>query len=169
VNERPSKAEPAEDKALFDLGRLHPLLEIVAVAALVGILFWLTKNIRPLGIFGWAILNYRLWILVLAVSAVGTAGGLVPYYVGQRGTEAVLKHYPSLKGQRWDRLEAAFRRWGAPTLIVSGIPALGVALLVAAGAMGIRRRAFLFWVFGGKILRNWVLAFAFLLGLQIVR
>lgn len=169
MNERPSKAEPDRDRALFDLGRLHPLVEIVAVVALVGFLFWLTQNIRPRGIFGWAILNYRIWILVLTVSAVGTAGGLVPYYVGRRGTEAVLKHYPNLKGQRWDRLEAAFGRWGAPTLIVSGIPALGVALLVAAGAMGIKRGAFLFWVFWGKMLRNWVLAFTFLLGLQIVQ
>ena len=31
MNERSPKSEPAEDKALFDLGRLHPLLEIVAV------------------------------------------------------------------------------------------------------------------------------------------
>lgn len=169
MKDRSSQAKPAEDKALFDLGRLHPLVEIVAVVALVGILFWLAHNIRPRGILGWAILNYRLWILVLSVSAVGTAGALVPYYVGQRGTEAVLEHYPSLKGQRWARLEAVFRRWGAPTLIVSGIPALGTALLVAAGAMGIKRRDFLFWAFGGKMLRNWVLAFAFLLGLQIVR
>ncbi|MEJ2737125.1 MAG: hypothetical protein P8189_26785 [Anaerolineae bacterium] len=169
MNERSPKSEPAEDKALFDLGRLHPLLEIVAVVVLVGVLFWLAQNIRPRGILGWAILNYRLWILVLTVSAVGAAGGLVPYYVGRRGTEAVLEHYPNLKGQRWDRLEAAFRRWGAPALIVSGIPALGVTLLVAAGAQGIKRRAFLFWVFWGKMLRNWVLAFAILLGRQVVR
>jgi membrane protein YqaA with SNARE-associated domain len=169
VNDHSSKAEPAEDKTLFDLGRVHLVVEVIVVVVLIGVLFWLAQGYRPRGLFGWAILNYRLWILVLAVSAGGTIGGLVPYYVGQRGTEAVLKHYPSLKGQRWDRLETAFRRWGAPTLIVSGIPALGVALLIAAGATGITRCAFLFWVFWGKMLRNWVLAFAFLLGLQIVR
>lgn len=169
MKDRSLKAEPAEDKTLFDLGPAHLVVEVIAVVALVGILFLLTQNYRPRGIFGWAILNYRLWILVLAVSAGGTAGGLVPYYVGQQGTEAVVEHYPNLKGQRWDSLEAAFRRWGAPALILSGIPILGTALMVAAGAVDIKRRAFLFWVFWGKVLRNWVLAFSFLLGLQIVR
>lgn len=168
MNERSPKAETDRDKALFDLGRVHPLVEVVAVVALVGFLLWLVQNYRPRGILGWAILNYRLWILVLAVSAGGTAGGLVPYYVGKRGTDAVLEHYPYLKGERWARLEALFGRWGAPVLMVSGIPALGVALLVAAGAMDIKRRAFLFWVFWGKMLRNWALVFVFLLGLQIV-
>ena len=169
MNEQSSKAESGQDKAVFDLGRVHLLVEVIAVVLLVGILFWLARNHRPQGLFDWAILNYRLWILVLAVSAGGATGGLVPYYVGQRGTEAVLEHYPDLKGQRWDRLETLFRRWGVPALILSGIPALGTALMVVAGAMDIKRWGFLFWTFLGKVLRNWVLVFAFLLGLQIVR
>jgi len=169
VNEQSSKAEPGQGGDVFDLGRVHLLIEVIAVVLLVGILFWLTQNHRPQGLFESAILNYRIWILVLAVSAGGAAGGLVPYYVGQRGTEAVLEHYPSLKGQRWDRLETLFRRWGVPTLILSGIPALGTALMVVAGAMGIKRWGFLLWTFLGKVLRNWVLVFSFLLGLQIVR
>lgn len=168
MSERSSKAEPAEDKTLFGLGRVHLLAEVVAVVVLVGFLLWLMQNYRPRGILGWAILNYRLWILVLLGSALGASGGLVPYYLGQRGTESVFAHYPSLKGQRWDRIEAVFHRWGALALILSGIPALGTALMVAAGATDIKRRAFLFWVYLGKVLRNWVLVFAFLLGLQIV-
>ena len=169
MNEQSSKTESGQDKAVFDLGHLHVLVEIVAVVVLVGILFWLTQTHHPGELFHSAILNYRLWIVVLVVSACGAVGALVPYHVGQRGTEAVLEHYPNLKGQRWDRLEAGFRRWGAPALIFSGVPALGTALMLAAGAIGTKRWAFLFWAFLGKVPRNWVLAFSFLLGLQMVR
>jgi membrane protein YqaA with SNARE-associated domain len=110
----------------------------------------------------------RLWILVLLVSIWGTAGSLIPYYVGQRGTKAVFEHYPRLQGRPWERLEAIFQRWGAFSLILSGIPGLGAVLLVAAGAFGIKRLVFLGWVFVEKVLRYWVVVFVVLASLQVV-
>jgi membrane protein YqaA with SNARE-associated domain len=141
---------------------------LIAVVALVGALLWLMQNYRPRSFLGQGLLNHRLWILVLLVSGLGTAGSLIPYYVGQRGTKAVFSHYPNLEGRPWQRLEALFQRWGAFTLILSGIPALGAAFLVAAGAFGIRRLVFLFWVLLGKVLRYWVVAFAVLFSLQLL-
>jgi membrane protein YqaA with SNARE-associated domain len=140
----------------------------MAVVVLVGALLWLAQNYQPRSFLGWGLLNTRLWILVLLVSAWGTAGSLIPYYVGQRGTRAVFDHYPRLEGRPWERLETIFHRWGAFSLILSGIPVLGAALLVAAGAFGIARLVFLFWVFLGKVLRYWAVVFIVLFGLQLV-
>jgi membrane protein YqaA with SNARE-associated domain len=144
------------------------LIEVMAVVVLVGAVLWLEQNYHPRTFLGRGLINHRLWILVLLVSIWGTAGSLIPYYVGQRGTKAVFEHYPRLEGRPWGKLEAAFQRWGAFTLILSGIPGLGAALLVAAGAFGIKRHAFLWWVFLGKVLRCWVVVFAVLLSLQLV-
>jgi membrane protein YqaA with SNARE-associated domain len=99
---------------------------------------------------------------------VGAAGSLISYYVGRRGTEAVFEHYPELEGRQWERLEAAYQKWGAPTLALSGIPGLGAALLVAAGAFGTKIGIFLFWAFVGKVLRNWVVVFTVLFGFGLL-
>ena len=148
--------------------RLQLLFEVLAYVALVGAVLWLAHNYQPRTFLGRGLVSYRLWILVLLVSAWGTAGSLIPYYVGQRGTKAVFEHYPRLQGRPWERLEAVFQKWGALGLILSGIPGLGAALLVAAGAFGIKRRVFLGWAFVGKVLRYWVVVFVILLSLQVV-
>ena len=168
MTQNPSRPDASQHKTQPDVRRLHRLIELMAVVVLVGALLWLIYNYQPRGPIGRGLLNHRLWILVLLVSGFGTAGSLIPYYVGQRGTKAVFEHYPRLQGRPWERLEALFRRWGAPSLILSGIPALGAALLVAAGAFGFTRLVFLFWVFLGKVLRYWVVVFVVLFSLQLV-
>ena len=168
MSETPAKPDPNEDKAQVRAGRLYLLAELLAIVIFLGALFWLMQNYRPRSFIGRGLIEFRLWILVLLVSALGTSGSLIPYYVGQRGTKAVFEHYPRLQGRPWERLEAVFQRWGAFSLILSGVPGLGAALLVAAGAFGIGRRAFLFWVFLGKVLRYWVVVFVVLFSLQLV-
>jgi membrane protein YqaA with SNARE-associated domain len=167
MSETSSKPDAGEDKTRPGVRRVHQVIEVMAVVVLVGALLWLVQNYRPRTFLGRGLINYRLWILVLLVSAWGTAGSLIPYYVGQRGTKAVFDHYPRLEGRPWERLQAVFQRWGAFSLILSGIPGLGAALLVAAGAFGIARRAFLIWVFLGKVLRYWVVVFIVLITLQL--
>ena len=168
MSEASSKPEPVADTARPRVRRMQLLVEVIGVVVLVGVVLWLSHNYQPRTFLGRGLVSYRLWILVLLVSAWGTAGSLIPYYVGQLGTKAVFEHYPRLEGQPWQRLEAAFQRWGAFTLILSGIPGLGAALLVAAGAFAIKRGIFLFWVFLGKVLRYWVVVFVVLLSLQLV-
>ena len=168
MSEAPSKPESGEEQVRTPVRRLHLLFEVLAYVALVGAVLWFAHNYQPRSIIGRGLVNYRLWLLVLLVSAWGTAGSLIPYYVGQRGTKAVFEHYPRLRGRPWERLEALYQKWGALALILSGIPALGTALLVAAGACGIGRRAFLIWVFLGKVLRYWVVVFIVLLSMQLL-
>jgi membrane protein YqaA with SNARE-associated domain len=166
MSEASAKPDPVEDKTKPRLRRVYPLVELMAVAVVAGTVLWLAQNYHPRSFLGRGLLDTSLWILVLLVSGWGTAGSLLPYYVGQRGTKAVFEHYPRLEGRPWERLEAVFQRWGGFTLILSGIPGLGAALLVAAGAFGIRRRVFLCWVFAGKVLRYWVVVFVLLFSLQ---
>jgi membrane protein YqaA with SNARE-associated domain len=164
----PAKPDPNGDKAQIRTGRLYLLVELVAIVVFVGALLWLMQNYRPRSFIGRGLIEFRLWILVLFFSALGTSGSLIPYYVGQRGSKAVFERYPKLEGRPWQRLEAAFQRWGAFTLILSGVPGLGTALLIAGGAFGIGRRVFLLWVFLGKVLRYWVVVFVVLFSLQLV-
>ena len=168
MSETSSKPESSEEQVRTPVRRLQWLFEGLAYVALVGAVLWIAHNYQPRSFIGRGLVNYRLWILVLLVSAWGTAGSLIPYYVGQRGTKAVFEHYPRLRGRPWERLEALYQKWGALTLILSSIPGLGSALLVAAGAVGIGRQVFLFWVFLGKVLRYWAVVFVVLLSLQVV-
>ena len=103
------------------------------------------------------LLSPLLWLLVLVVSGLGTAGSLALYAVGRRGTHAVFSRFPQLQGEPWERLWGWFGRWGARALVLSCIPTLGAPLSTAAGAFGIQRGSFLRWVFVAKLLRNWVL------------
>ena len=168
MSEASSKPDPGQDKAQPPVRRVYLLFELMSLVVLAGALLWLLFNYPPRGPIARGLLNTRLWILVLLVSVWGTAGSLIPYYVGQRGTEAVFDRYPRLEGRPWERLEAVYQRRGSLTLILSGIPVLGAALLVAAGAFGVQRGVFLSWVFAGKVLRYWVLVFIFLIGLELV-
>ena len=166
--EASSQPDPAAGETGHRAWGWHLWVEVLAVVVLVAVVAWLSVNYQPRTFLGKGLLNHRLWILVLLISGWGTAGSLIPYYVGQRGTRAVFEHYPKLQGRPWERLEAAFQRWGAFSLILSGIPGLGAALLVGAGAFGIKRSVFLVWVYIGKVLRYWIVAFVVLASLQFV-
>lgn len=168
MSETPAQPGPVEDGAQTRAWRALPLVEVVVGVALLGTALWLMRHYEPRTLIGTALLNPILWVLVLVLSGFGTAGCLIPYHLGQRGTEVVFERYPQLQGRPWQRIEAIFRRRGAPTLIVSGIPGLGTALLLAAGAFGIERGVFLRWAFASRVLRYWVLAFILLSSLQLV-
>ena len=168
MTEATPKPGPGRDDAKARVRRVYLLIEITVGVVLVGAILWLSQNYQPRSVLGRGLVDLRLWILVLLVSGGGTAASLIPYYVGQRGTEVVFEHYPRLEGRPWQRIEAAFGRWGAFSLVLSGIPGLGVALPIAAGAFGLRRRVFLGWAYLGQLLRFWVLMFVVLYSLQLV-
>jgi membrane protein YqaA with SNARE-associated domain len=168
MTEARPKSDPGRDDAKARVERVYLLIEITVGVVLIGTILWFSQNYQPRTALGRGLVDLRLWLLVLLASGGGTAASLVPYYVGQRGTEVVFEHYPRLEGRPWQKLEAAFGRWGAFTLVLSGVPVLGVALVVAAGAFGIRRRVFLVWTFVGNVLRYWVLMFVVLYSLQLV-
>jgi membrane protein YqaA with SNARE-associated domain len=168
MSEIPAKPDPNEDQPQVRAARLYLLAELLVIVVFVAALLLLMQNYRPRTFIGRGLVELRLWVLVLFVSALGTSVSLIPYYLGQRGTKVIFERYPKLEGRPWQRLEAAFQKWGAFTLILSGIPGVGTALLVAGGAFGIKRRGYLCWVFVGKVLRYWVVTFAVLLSLQLL-
>ena len=105
--------------------------------------------------------NPQLWVLVVAVSVLGTVGNLGLYYLGGRGAEVVFARFPYFEGERWDRIGRYNRRWAGKILIFLAIPTLGTLLPVAAGAYGVERKVFLRWVFISKAVRNWLLLLLF--------
>jgi membrane protein YqaA with SNARE-associated domain len=143
-------------------------VESVAVIALVVGVLWIIQDYRFGGTLARIIRNPKLWLLIVAVSGFGAVSNLAHYYVGLRGTEALLERFPNLGGEQWARVEQSFRRWGARLLLLAGVPGVGMVLTAAAGAFGISRSAFLLWVFVGKILRNVVLAILFYSGYQVI-
>jgi membrane protein DedA with SNARE-associated domain len=114
-----------------------------------------------------ALLNLRYWLLIIAISLVGTSANLATYYLGREGSSAVFERYPTLEASSsWQRVNDWFQRWGSRTLVLSFIPVLVTALSAAAGIFKIRMTIFLLAVFAAKVIRNWVIL---LLALSLLR
>jgi membrane protein YqaA with SNARE-associated domain len=101
--------------------------------------------------------DLRLWLLVLLVSAVATVTALAYYYLGRKGTEAVFSRFPNFEQERWERVQASYKKHGSGFLFFSFIPVLGMLLETAAGAVGLGLSVYVLWVFLGRVLRNWLL------------
>ena len=115
------------------------------------------------------ILELRVWFLVVALSAVGTATALTFYYAGRKGTDAVFSRFPSLKQDTWERAHRLYTQYGSWVLLLSFVPGLGAILEAAAGAFDVRVSAFLILVMIGRLVRNAVIALVIDLGLSLFR
>ena len=103
----------------------------------------------------------KVWVVLLVVSVVGTIATLAYYYLGREGFEAVLKRFPELKQEQWERVSSLYDRYGAILLLLSSIPVVGVLLTTVAGAAGIRVMVFFLWVLAGRLARNVLLLLLF--------
>jgi membrane protein YqaA with SNARE-associated domain len=112
--------------------------------------------------------DLRVWLLVVAVSALGSAAALTFYYAGKQGTEAVFARFPTLKPQMWERVHALFARYGSWVLLVSFIPGVGAVLEAAAGAFGTATLTFLIFVMAGRLIRNTAIVLVIELGLSLL-
>lgn len=72
--------------------------------------------------------------------AAGGGGPLGRWYTRRRAKE----------GPRMERVEARLRTWGAPALMMSWMPVLGDAFVIAGGMLGIRPLPFVLFVTIGK-------------------
>jgi membrane protein DedA with SNARE-associated domain len=69
--------------------------------------------------------------------------------------------------ERWQQIEGLYQKFGAPLLLLSAVPGLGLPLTTGAGAVGIGRAEFVVWVFIGKLVRNWLLVLIVFLGIDL--
>lgn len=106
-------------------------------------------------------LDVKIWLLVLVISTLGTVAALSFYYLGKRGTEAVLERFPQLKEERWEEVQDLYQEHGAGLLLLSSIPMVGGLLIAAAGAFGIGVSSFLLWVLASRVVRNWLVLLLF--------
>ena len=112
--------------------------------------------------------DLRFWSLVIAFSALSLIGSVAKYKLGKKGLPVVQKKFPQVGQEQWDRAGTYIDRWGAPVLLLVGIPGLGLALTTMAGAYGVNFYQFLIWAFLGKILRNTLIVLPIVLGLEIL-
>jgi membrane protein YqaA with SNARE-associated domain len=100
-------------------------------------------------------------VAAVAVATVGNVLGALSLYLlgvwGARGGGGRLGRWISRRSEREaPRLERARRRlqtWGAPVLILSWLPVVGDAFVLAAGIVGVRSVPFLVFTVLGKGLR----------------
>jgi membrane protein DedA with SNARE-associated domain len=110
--------------------------------------------------------DLRIWLLILLASGLGTVAALTYYYAGLKGTEAVVERFPSVKPERWERVDLLYERHGSGLLFFSFIPLLGILLETGAGVSGIRLPTYVIWVFLGRIVRNILLVLLVSQGLR---
>jgi len=100
-------------------------------------------------------------VLTVAVATIANASGAVTiFWIGAsvaRGGGGFLGRWLKRRAERdpraLERANARIRRWGAPALLLSWLPIVGDAVVLAAGFAGMKRGPFLFWMTTGKTLR----------------
>jgi membrane protein YqaA with SNARE-associated domain len=101
------------------------------------------------------------WFLVVVLSALGAVAALSYYFVGRKGTEAVLSRFPRIQPQQWERARELYQEHGSGILFLSSLPVAGLVLATAAGAFGVSLATFFLWVLLGRVVRNWILFIIF--------
>ena len=112
--------------------------------------------------------DLRFWSLIIAFSALSLIGSATKYKLGRKGIPVVQEKFPQVGEDQWDKAGTYIDRWGAPALLMVGIPGLGLVLTTMAGAYGVNFNLFLIWTFLGKFLRNALLVLPIVLGLEIL-
>lgn len=100
-------------------------------------------------------------VMALSVATLGNVLGALSLYalglwVARGGGGPLGRWYTrrrAKEGPRMERVEARVRKWGAPALLMSWMPVVGDAFVIAGGMLGIRPVPFVLFVTLGKGLR----------------
>jgi membrane protein YqaA with SNARE-associated domain len=99
--------------------------------------------------------NRHEFLIPVLVATAGNFLGACTTYLLARGALAAI-------AQRWDVTQSRalwlWRRYGAPTLLLSWLPAIGDGFVVLAGASGVAFASFSLWTLLGKGARYAVVA-----------
>lgn len=101
-------------------------------------------------------------VLPVAVATVGNyLGACTTYWLARAAARAVARRRgASTSSARQARALALLRRWGAPALLLSWVPLLGDALVVAAGALQLSFVWSSVFIASGKLARYLAVAWA---------
>lgn len=108
-------------------------------------------------VVGMVALGYSSILIVVVATAGSFLGALTNYYVGREGSEFVFSRYISVDGDRLERAEKFYGRWGSYILLFSWLPLLGDAITVVSGVLHLDLRVFTFWVLLGRIVRQTII------------
>lgn len=127
--------------------------KVVAYLTLFGWSF-LAATVVPLGSEPAVIVLVRqgypvAWVVVVATSG-NYLGACTTYWLGCGAARALRHNVRKSEHRRATRLIA---RYGAPALLLSWVPLIGDAIVVAAGATQMRFGPFSVWTAAGKLLR----------------
>lgn len=100
----------------------------------------------------------RVALPVLVATAGNYLGAYTTYWLGRRAAAALAGRREEGGGD--GRAARLLARYGQPALLLSWVPVLGDALVVAAGALRVPFAGFSFWVVLGKGLRYAAVAWA---------
>lgn len=137
--------------------------------------WWLTYA----GLFGWSflaatvlplaseaalvgvVLSQESLLLPIVVATAGNfLGACTTYGLGVGGARLMRSDGPSPEPSRQTRSRALLGRYGSVALVLSWVPVLGDALVLAAGALRVPFAAFAFWTLLGKAGRYAVVGWA---------
>lgn len=94
-------------------------------------------------------LGFNPWIVGSVATVGNVVGALTMYWLGVKGVDFVTDRY-KVNPERLDQAIDWFNRWGAPSLLLAGLPIIGDPLCLAAGAVRMHMLKFLAWTVVGK-------------------
>jgi len=110
-----------------------------------------------------------LWTVIILATLANVVGGLIAYYVGQRGGRPFIRRYGRyilLTESHLDKAEKWFQRYGEVAVFVSRLlPAVRTVISLPAGIANMSLPRFIFYTLLGSLPWNAALAYAgFFLG-----
>ena len=94
-------------------------------------------------------LGFNPWIVGIVATVGNVVGALTMYWLGVKGADYVVNRY-KVKRERLEQAENWFKKWGAPSLLLAGLPIIGDPICLAAGATSMPMVRFLACTFVGK-------------------
>jgi membrane protein YqaA with SNARE-associated domain len=124
---------------------------------------FLASTVLPLGSEGLVallVLKKFDMLTVVVVASIGNyLGACTSYYIGVEGRKIVIQKYLKISDDQMQMSEKMFARYGAYALLFTWLPLIGDALTVVSGALKYRFYLFTLFVFTGKFLRYFVVAY----------
>jgi len=137
-------------------------MNILANYVILFIFSFLAATILPIGSEGYItylIYNkFNLFLVVIVASVGNFLGATTSYYIGLKGRKHI-KKYLKIKEDEIEKAEKHFSKYGSYILLFTWLPFIGDVITVASGVLRINFMVFSIFVFTGKFLRYFAVAY----------